>query len=472
MKHLFFQLGILIVIATGACGPPPGAPAPDSALNVESLAVYSLDGRATRWGEVVGREQPTLVVIATLWCDACFKEIPEVTRWARKYRSEVQSMYLFAGSPPSDVREAVAERGIDTELFGVFADTDGRVVDAFHINATPTFLFLEPDGTATRSDTLPAPPTPDLVTVGDVGQELGTSYSAVAVVPAKSEASAQEDLVRARELIRSLESRLSNWLPTSEVSALNRSAPEEITPVSHTLRQILTGALEVSTATAGAFDITWKPLGDLLADAMRAERMPDPALISRTLASVGAHHVEISAKGVRFNNSGTRIGLGGVAKGWIIDAVFHYLRSRGHSRLLVNLGGDLRTSGRDENGNRWMFQILDPYDPNKIYMRLKAEDTAIATSGNTFRGEVVAGHPLGHIIDPTTGYPASFDGSVTVLTEDAAMADALATGLFVMGPDRGLDFVRRTEGVEAVYITREGPRTSLTEGIELFADSK
>jgi thiamine biosynthesis lipoprotein len=122
----------------------------------------------------------------------------------------------------------------------------------------------------------------------------------------------------------------------------------------------------------------------------------------------------------------------------------------------VNIGGDLRTAGRDVDGERVRLRLLDPYAPERALSWLEIEDTAVATSGNYFRARQVGGRQVGHVLDPRTGDAAIFDGSVTVLTRDAAMADALATALLVLGPEAGLALVERLDHVEAVFATREG----------------
>jgi thiamine biosynthesis lipoprotein len=129
----------------------------------------------------------------------------------------------------------------------------------------------------------------------------------------------------------------------------------------------------------------------------------------------------------------------------------------GFADIIVNIGGDLRTCGRDVNGDPQIFKVLDPYRPAFAVAELGVMEGAVATSGNYFRQRWIGGKAYGHLFDPATGRPPEFDGSATVLSADAAMADALATALFVMGPDRGLKFARQVRGLEVLYLTRKGP---------------
>ncbi|MEZ4269845.1 MAG: FAD:protein FMN transferase, partial [Myxococcota bacterium] len=310
--------------------------------------------------------------------------------------------------------------------------------------------------------------------VTDSGEELGTSYDVVLLAPAASRGRATDDLASGRALVAALNARLSEWRPDSEVSRINRLAAQGPVELAPDLRQLLAGALHVSTVTDGAFDITWRPLGDLWRDAMVAGVSPQPSALAEVLASVGYAHVRLDASGIAFDHPQTRIGVAGVAKGWIIDALWRHLSDKGWPHVIVNIGGDLRTSGRQADGSLQSFQLADPWQPGRFVGAIEVEDTAIATSGNYARARAVGDRRVGHILDPRTGQPPAFDGSVTVLTRDAAMADALATGLFVLGPDLGLALVGQTPGLDVIYVTRGGLRSSLpaVDGKPLTGDAE
>ena len=328
------------------------------------------------------------------------------------------------------------------------------------------FEHGERRGAWSRIENVPAPAAAAaagtrLRRVVEEGKELGTTYHLL--VLASDDDAARRDLARARARCRQLEERFSEWLETSEVSRLNRTAAAGPVAVSEEMRRLLNGALHVARSTDGAFDITWRPLGAMWDAAERRGVLPDEEGRARVLAAVGWQHVRLEGGRVRFDHPQTRLGIAGMAKGWIIDGVFHVLRRAGYEHVIVNIGGDLRTSGRDLQGDRRVFRVPDPYEPATTACRLLVENSALATSGNYFRFREIAGSRYGHILDPRTGLPPEFDGSVTVLTRDAAMADALATALFVMGPKRGLAYARRVAGVEALYVTRDGIRTTLDQ---------
>ena len=412
----------------------------------------------------LGGDRPTLLVFATVWCDVCRRERLDVERWARDHPTH-RVYYVLSGSSEPAVAEFVRAQGFDTEVLTVVSDPDGRIAERYRVVSTPTLLLYGAGGALTgryhRVDRIPEQqPAPPLVPVSDTGRELGTTYDVVVLAPPGSTDRARAALARARALCSELEARLSEWREDSEISRVNRLAAERRVPVSPILRRVLSGALHTSKATGGAFDVTWYPLGRLWEKARGTDRPPDRAAVDAARRYVGWSKVSLTESGVRFREQGVRLGLGAVAKGFIVDQVFHQLRRSGYEHVIVNIGGDLRTSGRDARGKVRRFGVRDPYDPTRIAVQLRAADIAIATSGNYARSRTIGGRTVGHIVDPRSGDPATFDGSVTVLTRDAAMADALATGLFVMGPDAGLALVARTPGVEAVFVTRTGLRVS------------
>ncbi|MCA9523200.1 MAG: FAD:protein FMN transferase [Myxococcales bacterium] len=307
-------------------------------------------------------------------------------------------------------------------------------------------------------------PVAPLVEVRDSGRELGTPYDVVIVTSTKDEARARAALRELRVFVRGLERRFSEWMPDSEISRINRDAGRGWVAIAPDMAKLLRGALHVSRVTDGAFDVSWAPLGALYDRARRNGRLPGPAAIRRYLQRVGWRGVRLEKQRIRFARRGMKLGIAGVAKGWIIDALFGKLAGQRFRNVIINIGGDLRTSGRDRWGREPRFVIADPYRKGRFVASLTISNVAIATSGNYLRYRMIGGRRVGHIVDPRSGRTPLFDGSVTVLTRDAAMADALATALYVMGPARGLAFAKRIRGLDVIFVTRQGVQTSLKPG--------
>jgi thiamine biosynthesis lipoprotein len=471
---------------------PPAAPA----------GLRAPDGGAVAWGDVPAPDRATVLVFSTLWCEICRREEPAVAAWAEANAPRARTVVVVSGSAPEKVAAAAPSRRWGAPL-RVLVDEDGELARAFEVAATPTLVVLRPGGdlagrfhriadvsldggaaaaAAATDDGMAANhgmATDDRMaansgmaanggaeagahrrTFADTGQELGTTYD-VTVVSGRDAETVRRDLAFAREHCRDLARQLSEWREDSEISRVNRDAAAAPVPVSDPLRRILTGALQVTAVTGGAFDVTWKTMEPVWERAAARDALPAGGELEEARRAMGPENVILEAGAVRLGHPATRLGIAGVAKGWIIDAVFLHLRRAGYDDVLVNIGGDLRAAGAAEDGTPHVIEIADPYRPGAVAGRLDVRDTAIATSGNYLRTRRIAGRDVGHILDPRTGWPPDFDGSVTVLAPDAAMADALATALFVLGPDAGLALVRELDGVEAVFATRDGLRSSV-----------
>lgn len=454
--------GLALALALGCAAvpaPPSGtAPAPFTGT------VERLDEAAAPLDQLLAAPL-TVLAFATVWCEACETEWPELVAWAT--REDATVVYVMSGSGEDDVASAMARREGRPSKLHVVVDESGAVADHYGVQATPTLFLKRATGWEGPRRHLSSgltlrrphrrsgrcgpgrPPSPAL---SDHGRELGTSYAVRIEDPTPT---ASADLQAVRSLLRSLEAELSEWRADSAISRLNQEGHPGPVPLTAALREVLAGALHVSNATEGAFDPTWATLAPLWRDARVRSAWPSAAELRAARAGVGAHYLQLSGTSARLGHPKTRVGIAGVAKGYIIDRVFLYLRARGHEGVTVNIGGDLRTSGQTE------LELMDPFRPNYSAGKIGIQDTAVATSGNYLRGFEIGGRRAGHILDPRTGQPPPFAGSVSVLTRDTAMADALATALFILGPEQGLTFARATPGVDAVFVTRDGWRSTL-----------
>jgi thiamine biosynthesis lipoprotein len=158
---------------------------------------------------------------------------------------------------------------------------------------------------------------------------------------------------------------------------------------------------------------------------------------------------------VRFRKKGIKIDLGGIAKGYAIDKAVNAMKDSGVQGGIVDVGGDIRCFGKlPENRKYWQVAIQDP-QPSKEYdtfMTLKIKSGAVATSGDYRRFYEQAGQKFSHIIDPNENWSSNGPSSVTVIAETALQADVFATAVSVMGTKKGLEFINRTDNVEAIII--------------------
>lgn len=158
--------------------------------------------------------------------------------------------------------------------------------------------------------------------------------------------------------------------------------------------------------------------------------------------------------------------LGGIAKGYAVDEAVGAIRRLGFESAIVNAGGDLVLVGRHPEGKPWRIAIRHPRRHDEFLGYLDLVDRAVATSGDYERYFIYEGTRYHHLIDPGTGMPGRLTNSVTVVTDNAGLSDALATGLFLMGPGAGLKVAESLEGVEAVFAHAGGESLYVTSGLE------
>jgi thiamine biosynthesis lipoprotein len=264
--------------------------------------------------------------------------------------------------------------------------------------------------------------------------------------------SAQESINLAFNEIGRIESLLSNYINTSQVYQLNLNG--EIDNASDELILLLGKSFRYGDMSYGAFDITVQPILDLYDDSFnKLQRPPTDDEIKSTLKLVGYEKIFIKNRHVEFLQDGMKITLGGIAKGYAIDRAIKVLKDQGIEHALVNAGGDLRAIGNKGNEN-WQIALQNPRDKNYFITVIPINNKSVATSGDyeRFFDDSKQFH---HIIDPKTGYSATDLISVTIIADTALEADALATSVFVMGRDQGLQLVESLENVEGLLITKD-----------------
>lgn len=236
----------------------------------------------------------------------------------------------------------------------------------------------------------------------------------------------------------------------SEISRLNRNAGNAV-PVHEETLGILKESVRLTKETSGAFDVTAGDLTGLWRQAMRAKTLPQEKETETLRKRTGAQRIRFSGDWVTLGK-GQSVDLGGIAKGWALDRALEMLKSDGISRALLNFGGTVGTIGEPV-----MIGIRDPFDPDGSPMgTLLLDNRCAVTSGSYERFAMIGTKTYHHIIDPRTGYPSDSGlVSVTLIGNDAARLDALATGAFILGIDRALPVLKRN-GVEAVFVRTDG----------------
>jgi thiamine biosynthesis lipoprotein len=274
----------------------------------------------------------------------------------------------------------------------------------------------------------------------------------------RSEEHAQSAIREAMAEFHRIDNLMSSYQPESTVSRLNRAGATGGVAVDKELLHVLQQSVEISTASAGAFDVTIWPVSQLWDFPGGNKSVPAAELLAEKRSLVGymSMNLDPSAGTVGFRLDGMGVDLGAIAKGWAIDRAMEKLVARGIRNAIIDAGGDLRIIGHRPGKTSWRIGVQHPRDPGAMLLTFDLTDTAIVTSGDYERFFMVDGVRYHHILDPASGLPARGCQSVTVLAPTAAEADACATAAFVLGPSRGLAFLRSRPGVRGVIVDADG----------------
>lgn len=295
------------------------------------------------------------------------------------------------------------------------------------------------------------------------------------------------DAGRATQLKQAIDDTLSaiDWSVSgyNKGSLLTRINNGEKTPLDSIFIDLFNLSRKISVETGGCFDVTGAPLFDLWGFGFKEGSMPGDDAIASAMAVVGMDRFtlyEEDGKTYLDMPAGGRLNFNAIAQGYSCDVVAKVLEAFGSENYMVSLGGELVCRGLSARGDKWRVWIDMPADGNMDSGALKQDviavsDCGLVTSGNYRKYYVVDGVKYSHTVDPTTGRPVTHDLlSATVLAEDAATADALATALMVAGPEKGrkmaADWLPRGRGVYLVYGSQDDMRVWHTPGLDLESE--
>lgn len=255
--------------------------------------------------------------------------------------------------------------------------------------------------------------------------------------------------------MKRIEQLMSTYLPDSEISRINRAAGKKAIPVSPEVEEVIREGIFWSEQSGGAFDITVEPLVQLWDFDGEKEIIPGKNTLRKTASLVNYKNIEIKDHTVRLKKRGMAINVGGLAKGYAVDRAISLLRGK-VSNGLVNAGGDLFAFGQKNKQDPWTIGLQHPRKPQDLLAAFAVKNQAIATSGDYQRYFIKDGIRYHHIFDPKTGRPVRLMISATLITMEVMDADAMATAVFVMGPDKGMEWVESMVNVEAMLVLEDG----------------
>ena len=293
---------------------------------------------------------------------------------------------------------------------------------------------------------------------------MGTLVFVTAVAP--KEDIAQRAAAAGLGEIRRLEKILSTWISSSELSRVNRAAGREPVPVSPETYEVIQESLDIGTLTEGGFNVAIGPAVTLW-NIPENSTIPQPEDLTRVRELIRLQDVKLDQDHhtVFLATPGMQVDVGGIGKGYAADRAEAVMKKAGATAGVIALSGDIKTFGIMPNGERFAFGIQHPRVDGGLIGRLEMEDEAVSTAGDYQRYFMKDGIRYHHILDPTTLQPARLCQSVTVVAKTGVQADGLDTGIFVMGPQRGMALVERLPNVEAVIVDQDG-QVSVSSGLQ------
>ncbi len=285
---------------------------------------------------------------------------------------------------------------------------------------------------------------------------MGSDFEITVVAKNSTQANQYIDLA-VKEITR-IEKLISSWDQNSQTSQINRNAGIQPVKVDQELFDLVNRSISISNLTDGAFDISYASMDNIWKFDGSMMNFPSEEAIKTSVAKVGYQNIVLDKKNttVFLKVPGMKIGFGAIGKGYAADKAKALLIQKNVNAGIINASGDMNAWGKQPNGEAWKVAITNPMNKSKAFGLLPIHEGAVVTSGNYEKYVSFNGKRYSHIIDPRTGYPSSGIVSVTIFAPKAELADALATSIFVMGKDAGLDRINQLPKIECIIIDDQG----------------
>ncbi len=260
---------------------------------------------------------------------------------------------------------------------------------------------------------------------------------------------------KAFDEIGRIEKLMSTYIKDSEISQINDSSGKDFIEVSPEVLEVIQSGIYWAKKSNGALDITIGPVASLWNLDSKNPLVPSKKDLQKAVSLVNFQNIEISKNRVRLAHPGMALNLGSIAKGYAVDLAYKILKGL-VSNGIINAGGDLIAFGNRDPDHPWIIGLQHPRKPQNLLASFGVKEIAVATSGDYQKYFEKDGNRYHHILDPKSGMPAKGLTSVTVTAPTVMEADALATSIFVMGEQKGLDWVENLESTEAMLVLRDG----------------
>ncbi|OUD35666.1 FAD:protein FMN transferase [Flavobacterium sp. FPG59] len=258
--------------------------------------------------------------------------------------------------------------------------------------------------------------------------------------------------------ITRIENLISDWKPTSQVSAVNQNAGIKAVKVDREVFELTQRAIQLSKETQGRFDISFAAMDRIWKFDGSMTEMPTEEAIKKSVEKVGYENIILDSleSTIYLKVKGMKIGFGALGEGYATDKCRTIMKSKGISAGIINGSGDMSLWGKQPNGESWKIGVTNPFKPEKVMTIIPIYDGAITTSGSYEKFVILEGKRYSHIINPLTGYPATGLCSVTIIGPNAETANGLSTSIMVLGQKEGLQLLKSYPDYSGILILDTG----------------
>ena len=287
---------------------------------------------------------------------------------------------------------------------------------------------------------------------------MGNRFEISVVAPQTAPVLAENAISKAVEEIQRIETLLTTYHESSQTNQVNAMAGISPVKVSREMFDLVVRASKISSITQGAFDLSYGSIDKRLWNFDRnMTALPDEATARQMIRLINYRNIIADHENCTLflKEKGMRIGFGGIGKGYAAERAKALLKQLGIHSGIVNAAGDLTTWGLQPDGKPWTIGIASPDAGHQPFSSLEISDAAIATSGNYEKYVMIGGKKYSHTIDPRTGLPVRGIKSVTIISPNAEIADAMATPVMIMGVQAGMDMINQMKHIACIIIDEQ-----------------
>ena len=291
------------------------------------------------------------------------------------------------------------------------------------------------------------------------GETMGTTYQITIIINTNNNVNTTQLQKKIDSLFIKVNNIFSTYIENSELSQFNNKVSTMPIKISPEFSELYKKAASISLSSDGSFDFTVLPLVNLwgFGPEFNNSKIPSKEKINDVMHYTGINKLEFAGGYLSKLNKNVQIDFSAIAKGWGVDRVALFLNNEGFDNYMVEVGGEIRVAGVNNLNSEWNLGISTPESSvAELYTTITITDLAVATSGNYNNYFTLEDSKYSHIINPKIGYPIKHDlVSATIVADECATADAIATAVMVKGFNRGLEWINSLPDIECLLIKKD-----------------